>query len=525
LYPVFGKLVQCDDKQHATVDVDPAGWSGESDLQLWCYFPGDLLLDPKLKKAEILIIAKDQFLGVSGASAREFLLLKTPLHGEKVHLFKSFPGLPSPRSNFRHAGSDEKFITKNDMVRIGLPALDFGGLAFATSLTISKGSDNKTTFSDSEDLQLERVTHTSPCTVTVNCDGFSQRCDFPFPILGKSCVIEVNRDEPGSYRLIVPLVSPFPCPEGSYPINMLRSGTCGDTLPNAVLSTWNLPYVDFKQLPKLDIKAPGLDAWLQPHLCSMFSMREIALRESNSDAMCNLKNVVHAVLSPKDGILRLKSSDPSAFPIFFFLGALYLDLNSHSMVRDVRALVVTAETSHLASSAGLIATQITLAEIDMSLWRRGLFALSERCRDWAHAPTCEYQSCDDVQGFCPCGKGQADFDSLGNSLKSFAPHLTRVAISTLFSAPYLESRRESSGSGMMERNLRTERFEPVTDGEVKEGAKPKCRVCAKECSTRCAKCKRVAYCSKECQTKGWKVHKKHCAAPAAKRPGRHIAFV
>ena len=166
----------------------------------------------------------------------------------------------------------------------------------------------------------------------------------------------------------------------------------------------------------------------------------------------------------------------------------------------------------------------------MSLWRRGLFALSERCRDWAHESTCEYRSCDDVQGFCPCGKGQTDFDSLGNSLKSFAPHLTRVAISTLFSAPYLESRRESSGSGMMERNLRTEQFEqfePVTDGEVKEGAKPKCRVCAKECSTRCAKCNRVAYCSKECQTKGWKVHKKHCAAPAAKRPGSHIraAFI
>ena len=312
LHPVFGKLIHRDDNRNATVDLDPAGWSGESDLQLWCYFPTDLFLDQKLKKAEVRItftVSEDQIVVVTGVSAQEFHLLKTPLHGEKVQLFESFPGLASPQSNFRHAGNDEKFITKNDMVRIGWPALGFRGLAFATSLTISKGSDNKImdsdsgldSGSDSEDLQLERITHTSPCTLTVNCDGFSQRCDFPFPILGTSSVIEINWDEPGSYRIIVPLVSPFPYPEASYPINMLRSSTRGDTLPNAVLSTWNLSYVDFKQLPKLDFGAPGLDAWLQPHLCSMFSMREIALRESNSDAMCNLKNVVHAILSPNMG--------------------------------------------------------------------------------------------------------------------------------------------------------------------------------------------------------------------------------
>lgn len=219
----------------------------------------------------------------------------------------------------------------------------------------------------------------------------------------------------------------------------------------------------FKQLPKLDTMAPGLQTWLQPHLCSMFSKREVLLRKGNSDTICNLKNVVHAILSPKHGILRLKSTESNSFPILFFLRALHLDLNSHSVVREVYAMVT--ETSHLVSSAGLIATQITLTENDMSLWKRGLFALSERCRDWVHAATCEYLSCDDTEGFCPCGKGQIDFGSLGNSsLESFAPHVRRVAISTLFRAPYLDSTQESSESG---RKLRTERFkqfEPVTDG-------------------------------------------------------------
>lgn len=79
LHPVFGSLVRCDE-QEATMVVDPAGWSGDSDLQLWCYFPADLFLNPKMKKAEVLVsltLSED-------AIDRDFLLLKTHLRSEKV---------------------------------------------------------------------------------------------------------------------------------------------------------------------------------------------------------------------------------------------------------------------------------------------------------------------------------------------------------------------------------------------------------------------------------------------------------
>ncbi len=37
-----------------------------------------------------------------------------------------------------------------------------------------------------------------------------------------------------------------------------------------------------------------------------------------------------------------------------------------------------------------------------------------------------------------------------------------------------------------------------------------CAVCGKEGAKRCAGCGRVGYCGKECQSEGWKAHKRDC---------------
>ena len=39
---------------------------------------------------------------------------------------------------------------------------------------------------------------------------------------------------------------------------------------------------------------------------------------------------------------------------------------------------------------------------------------------------------------------------------------------------------------------------------------PKCAVCGEAAKQRCSKCKGVWYCSRECQLKNWKEHKKMC---------------
>ena len=46
-----------------------------------------------------------------------------------------------------------------------------------------------------------------------------------------------------------------------------------------------------------------------------------------------------------------------------------------------------------------------------------------------------------------------------------------------------------------------------TENEVMPGG---CRVCSGVGSKQCSKCKRVVYCSRECQVLDWKVHKREC---------------
>ena len=38
----------------------------------------------------------------------------------------------------------------------------------------------------------------------------------------------------------------------------------------------------------------------------------------------------------------------------------------------------------------------------------------------------------------------------------------------------------------------------------------KCQYCKKDGTLRCSKCKRVFYCSKECQLRDWPIHKSVC---------------
>jgi hypothetical protein len=52
-----------------------------------------------------------------------------------------------------------------------------------------------------------------------------------------------------------------------------------------------------------------------------------------------------------------------------------------------------------------------------------------------------------------------------------------------------------------------------SDGEksrIEEVKELVCAQCNKEASKKCGKCKKVWYCSRECQTSHWKLHKSVC---------------
>ncbi|EGO03813.1 hypothetical protein SERLA73DRAFT_119451 [Serpula lacrymans var. lacrymans S7.3] len=92
---------------------------------------------------------------------------------------------------------------------------------------------------------------------------------------------------------------------------------------------------------------------------------------------------------------------------------------------------------------------------------------------------------------CSCGRGK-DVEGMNkvNMWKPLAPYVTRIALSPLFAVSYLE-----------------------TVGRDPEAYR--CFVCrgkGKPKLKMCTVCKKVRYCSSECQKKDWKVHKLRCKA-------------
>ena len=55
-------------------------------------------------------------------------------------------------------------------------------------------------------------------------------------------------------------------------------------------------------------------------------------------------------------------------------------------------------------------------------------------------------------------------------------------------------------------------WDSIPDAAVLLGDKSRCNVCLKKHVQKCARCKDVSYCSKECQKLDWNDHKKHCGA-------------
>jgi hypothetical protein len=159
--------------------------------------------------------------------------------------------------------------------------------------------------------------------------------------------------------------------------------------------------------------------------------------------------------------------------------------------------------------------QLTVSESQMKLWRTALPAMAERCRDWEHLQTCEYMAESTFTSLCSCGKGNVPDELPTLDGWNLRPHSTRIAISPIFSPPYLEKTRGFSKC-LADNNAECmeihRTFAPITDATAMSSQKHKCKICWKDSDRKCTKCEEVVYCSTACQGKDWKEHKVFCAA-------------
>jgi len=196
-----------------------------------------------------------------------------------------------------------------------------------------------------------------------------------------------------------------------------------------------------------------------------------------------------------------------------FVTAFRLDLASHGFVMDAQVVTLSEHMVHNVMGV-LTAIHPELRCIEFSgageavAWNRLLPAFAERCRTWKHGRNCEYLSKKEIplslrsdeNPLCSCGNGKditPEFRKEG-AWKSIIPYATRVAISPLFGAPYMDSIRPVV-SGLAASNPQ----EP-------EKRCQKCGALGKPKILVCSVCKGGSYCSADCQKADWKDHKDVC---------------
>ncbi|KAJ8107080.1 hypothetical protein OPT61_g9112 [Boeremia exigua] len=178
---------------------------------------------------------------------------------------------------------------------------------------------------------------------------------------------------------------------------------------------------------------------------------------------------------------------------------------------------------------------IPIGKDTMICWKHLLAASAERCRQWKHKKTCEYQaagrmpiSTDGNQPVvCSCGAGKFPDKYLEKSalFKHVAKFAVRVAIPVIFASPI--SRDEEGPVKVKPASARspsthagTQGTQPKKEGCLKCGA---ATTKAGNSLLKCAKCKAAQYCSPDCQKKDWKKHKQICKQVQEKGVGDDAA--
>ncbi|TFY83360.1 hypothetical protein EWM64_g646 [Hericium alpestre] len=349
-----------------------------------------------------------------------------------------------------------------------------------------------------------QVSQISSCGMRVKLEHHQQDLYFPFPVVGSQNKIRIARKSL-YIEVVVPPAGPFK-PDG------MKLNPFPVTRHNLVFNPWNIHRVNLAQLPVLDVKASKLNQWLNPHVASMMSTRELSLRKKHEgDHLMLVKDSLHTIFvrsagtqgGPPQRLFTLTDVATNNCDTLFFINDLRYDLHSHTVVCDgyvlplQPALLQTINRAFSRLVAEGKPVSVSVYEGEMRAWKQLLPAFVERCRSWQHTENCEYASQGRVPlseemeeiPLCSCGRGKDTEGMSKNALwKPLAPYATRIALSPLFAVSYLESIGRDPDAH-------------------------KCYVCrgkGKPKLKACTGCRKVRYCSPDCQKQDWKAHKPKC---------------
>ncbi|TLD23743.1 hypothetical protein PspLS_06944 [Pyricularia sp. CBS 133598] len=351
-------------------------------------------------------------------------------------------------------------------------------------------------------------------------------------------------------EVIAPVSNPITSPQLQ---DYIAPMTLTSDLSTPTIVSGALPHVNLDTLPVLDISDKGALRWLVTLASHTFSSRERRIRErimsdtqtvSTAQALrTNFKESLFTMFMLSSGlqgdqtglfaIERAGNDGPGSGSVQMLVAvsALRLDAAAAGVVADAAVLpltrtIVAGDVDLRAFLAMLPSFQVCYVSADdaeLVLWRRVLPALAERCRTWSHGEDCEYKADGatiPVPGehgqhgggsavVCSCGRGKLPeaFVALPEWDSTAAQYATRIAISPLFSVPFVEEVVDKTVLEALKRK--------AEDLDVAD-AVDTCRTCGRpegpqQKLNRCKACLEVKYCSVDCQRADWKTrHKREC---------------
>ncbi|EGN92841.1 hypothetical protein SERLA73DRAFT_116652 [Serpula lacrymans var. lacrymans S7.3] len=513
IHVAFGRAISMGTKANPRVvfEEDTKGWSGTSSLVVSFTMPTMLLTDkepPENLNVDLTVRSTPATLTLINKLGIRLTVFSAKLMDESlVHVLPEYP-LPSKKP--QASPSPPAPAIKGLLSQIG--ELSAAVVELDEQCELVASLTCRVSVSDIESKRLfqsgaaPQVAQVSPCVMRITLGSREQDVIFPFPVSGSANKLRLARKS--LYIEVVVPASRTLKPDGMKinPFPVIDAG--------GIFNSWSIHRINLPRLPVLDIKGPKIGQWLNPHVGSMLSSRERSNRKKHrSDALMFVKDTLHAIFvgyagiqsEPPRRLFALQDEATNNCDTIFFISELRYDLASHTVICDgyvlplTRALLIKIEKPFAKLVFEGNMGNVPVFEGEMQTWKQLIPAFVERCRSWSHGENCEYKAqgkiplTEDMEKnpLCSCGRGK-DVEGMNkvNMWKPLAPYVTRIALSPLFAVSYLE-----------------------TVGRDPEAYR--CFVCrgkGKPKLKMCTVCKKVRYCSSECQKKDWKVHKLRCKA-------------
>ncbi|KAF3134815.1 hypothetical protein TWF569_010080 [Orbilia oligospora] len=380
-----------------------------------------------------------------------------------------------------------------------------------------------------EDKATISTTREGSSGIRVHLGPSSKLIIFPFPIgepiklsvARKSKYIEIDAPMYNGF-MRAPLYSQFPI--------VIANKSLRSIVP------WGMHRINLDKSPVvlIDLLKHGKSGYDWISSAATFSLSRQERANINSctqkyfgDLMSEIKETIHMIIIRYLGIQGFQhncfvlSCEGVGGYMLIYVKDIRLDLSGQNITAD--CALVPFEDNNLPQLAPNLVdfhhAPLRSSPEESKAWLQIAPNLVERCRTWQHKPSCEYIKSSRIPlsapglrigdpPICNCGKGifpKAFYDD--PVIKPFLPHATRAALGLLFPPPYskqLQNMRDliSKTSGLSLPKILSE--EPKKTG---------CALCGKEEDgdrklRKCTACMNVEYCSKECQKKDWKAHKK-----------------